>query len=291
MKPLASIALAIVAALSLAACESFKVNQLDREFVDIYSTKVSYQQAEGMFGVPDGVNVQFADLSERAFEAAESLGDDEIHQKIGFLRIASVAAWQAGPAGKPADAAVAGQAACETLEANPDSPQMPRDCIMIQLAAPLHRQDELSRKLNNYLDQERASSVTDPESSKADLFEVVEGASCQMLKVTLQRENSLQKPVPVAFWQQVDRQRLHAYCDASIALAQIRQLRLPADEVERRDKANAGLRGLTRLIEESYREGGCQNIEGMAESWRYSELEALQAIRLDLGDWPPNCRL
>jgi hypothetical protein len=237
------------------------------------------------------VNQQLAELSERALEAAQGLGDEDIHQKIGFLRIAALSAWQAGPEGAPADAVVAGDAACEALEAKQDLAQLPRDCTMIRVAGPLHAQDAAARELEEYLSLKAAAESVDAAAWKPRLIEAAETSACQVLKVTRQRQAALQRPVPVAFWRQLDRQRLSAYCNARNAAAEYAQLSLSPEEVQARDRAQQGLRVLGELVGKSYPAGSCRDFDAMTESWQFSRLEQFPDTLADLGSWPPRCPL
>jgi hypothetical protein len=283
-------ALAVVAlGASLAACDSIRVDQLDREFVDIYKAKVGFQEQQGMFGIPEGVDQQFAELSDQALAEAGKLGDDKIHQKIGFLRVAAFSAWQAGPKGKPNAPAIAGNTACMALEKTPNRAQMPRDCAIIRIAEPLARKDNLSRELAEYLALQSTPNGAPKDIWKPRLIGMVEGLSCQTLKMTRERQRAVAKPIPSSFWQRVDRARLNAFCDARNARAEFAKLTLDDGENRKNRQAIEGFRKLLPLMKESYPSGTCRNVDEMAMSWRFAKLDSFSGTVASLGAWPPNC--
>jgi hypothetical protein len=96
---------------------------------------------------PTTVQPKLANLAHRAREAAPGAADPQ--SRIAYYRIAAIAAWKAGDAGKTEvlDISKEGSMLCDNL---PPAQQRPTDCAIIELAAPFAVYEAGNRELRGF---------------------------------------------------------------------------------------------------------------------------------------------
>lgn len=205
-------------ALLLAGCGGARLADLDREFITLYQTKADYRAAaDGIFLQPDSLSGAFADLSERAAARAQTVPANAPATQVAFWRLATLASWQAGERGEAGviERARGGREACAALRAaNQDAP---RDCLLIELAEPLARQDATLRDMQALV-RRLGDGPTLP-ASERPAFESFFGDFVARLGDlgALRIREFDRAPVPAAFWPRFDRQMTIVSCNASKA--------------------------------------------------------------------------
>jgi len=204
--------------LSLCGCGGAKLSELDREFVSLYQTKIDYRTAsDGLLLPPDALSQAFADLSQRAAAGARAAPAASPALQVAFWRVATLAAWQAGEAGETAviDQAEAGRRACDALRsAGQDAP---RDCLLLETAEPLARQDATLREMRALVGRLGAGPTYPP--AERQKFESFFGDFIGRLQDlgALRRREFGRAAVPDTFWPRFDRQMTIVACNANKA--------------------------------------------------------------------------
>jgi hypothetical protein len=214
----------IVLAALLSGCNTAKLSDLDREFVSLYQTKVDYRLAsDGLFLPPDALSQSFADLSDRAAAGAQALPADALAAQVAYWRVATLASWQAGEQGEAVviDRADSGGKACAALRAS--NKDAPRDCLLIEIAGPLARQDATLRDMQALIER-LGPGPTYPDSERpkfASFFDDFIGRLSDLGEV--RKRTYHRTPVPDAFWPRFNRQMLIVSCNANKAREYARQ--------------------------------------------------------------------
>jgi hypothetical protein len=220
--------------LTLTGCGFEQLQKLDDQLNADQSKMVSTRQAGGNTAP---MQQQLAQVARDAIAQATAAKNPK--DAIAFYRIASVAAWQAGPEGTTLvqQATDGGAAACDALPQK--DKDAPRDCSLIRLAMPMAVQDETAVKLMALRKQRddaqhnhdlhcqelqgaeatpcRATRGKLPATDLPTERMMFDDLKTQFTKVSNVRDNLRTLDVPPAFTKQTDAQRVIIYCNAVVA--------------------------------------------------------------------------